>query len=124
VYLSPELGEQRLDQITGEAVDRLFAKFRRPDTRPERRAKALTEKTVENIRATLAKVFGKAVEMGRPSRCATASKGEGAGSEVGLPVQPRARSPWSPSAIGEAHAAPVRAADRARAGGATGAGVG
>jgi integrase len=42
----------------------LFAKLRRPDTRPERRTKALTEKTIKNIRATLAKVFAKAVEWG------------------------------------------------------------
>jgi integrase len=64
LILIPALGDQRLDQITGEVVDRLFAKLRRPDTRPERRTRALTEKTIKIIRATLAKVFGKAVEWG------------------------------------------------------------
>jgi len=55
VHLKPALGDQRLDMVKGEVVDRFFAKLR---------TAKLSNKSVKNIRATLRRVLASAVEWG------------------------------------------------------------
>jgi integrase len=56
----PVLGRLRLDKISGEVVARLFARLRTklPDK------KALAEKTIKNVRATLRRILASAKEWG------------------------------------------------------------
>jgi hypothetical protein len=56
VHLLPVLGRLRLDRISGEVVARLFARLRTklPDK------KALAEKTIKNVRATLRRILASA----------------------------------------------------------------
>jgi integrase len=60
VHLLPVLGRLRLDRISGEVVARLFARLRTklPDK------KALAEKTIKNVRATLRRILASAKEWG------------------------------------------------------------
>ncbi len=60
IHLLPVLGRLRLDKISGEVVARLFARLRTklPDK------KALAEKTIKNVRATLRRILASAKEWG------------------------------------------------------------
>lgn len=53
LYLDPELGRHRLDEIKGEVVDRFFATLRK---------KGLSPKTCRNVRATLHRILVSAVD--------------------------------------------------------------
>jgi integrase len=73
MHLKPALGHLRLDEIKGEAVDRLFAGLRKPRPIGKKvevgkkgekgaRTRVLSPKTIKNIRATLRRVLASAVE--------------------------------------------------------------
>ena len=66
LYLKPVLGGMLLDEIKGEAVDRLFASLRspRPVGTDGKRSRVLSPKTIKNVRATLRRVLASAVEWG------------------------------------------------------------
>jgi hypothetical protein len=53
LYLVPELGRERLDEVRGEVVDRFFASLRK---------RGLSPKTTRNVRATLHRILASAVE--------------------------------------------------------------
>jgi integrase len=60
IHLLPVLGRLRLDKINGEVVARLFARLR--TVLPGK--KALAEKTIKNIRATMRRILASAKDWG------------------------------------------------------------
>ena len=60
IHLLPVLGRLRLDKISGEVVARLFGRLR--TKLPNK--KALAEKTIKNVRATLRRILASAKEWG------------------------------------------------------------